>query len=144
MQSAGKRRARALIVSIGVSIAVAACASYERAETANRAQTEMRGLTKSDVLGCMGPPVQKASEGNVEVWSYHSGGELTGSTFATADASGRIVAGTAISNAKVRQCAVNVVFNDGHVSRLNYIGRTGGLFTRGEQCAYAVENCVKR
>jgi hypothetical protein len=34
-------------------------------------------------------------------------------------------------------------FAAGAVSAVNYQGPTGGLITAGEQCAYAVEPCVK-
>jgi hypothetical protein len=32
----------------------------------------------------------------------------------------------------------------GRVDRINYVGPTGGLFTRGEQCAFAIDNCVQK
>jgi hypothetical protein len=31
---------------------------------------------------------------------------------------------------------------EGRVSRVNYVGPTGGLLTGGEQCAFAVQNCT--
>jgi hypothetical protein len=37
---------------------------------------------------------------------------------------------------------VNVVMTDGRVSNVNYVGDTGGPITQGEQCAFAVRNCV--
>ncbi len=36
------------------------------------------------------------------------------------------------------------VFAGGNVSTVNYQGPTGGLITAGEQCAYAIEVCLKR
>jgi len=36
-----------------------------------------------------------------------------------------------------------MVFAGGAVSAVNYQGPTGGLITAGEQCAYAVDACVK-
>jgi hypothetical protein len=36
-----------------------------------------------------------------------------------------------------------VVMSGGAVSAVNYQGPTGGLITAGEQCAYAVDACVK-
>jgi hypothetical protein len=49
--------------------------------------------------------------------------------------------GTAVSSN--RFCNVNIVFAGGQVSAVNYTGPTGGLLTAGEQCAYAVNACVK-
>ncbi len=39
-------------------------------------------------------------------------------------------------------CIVDVLFNDGRVSKVNYSGPTGGVLTGGEQCAYVVQNCA--
>ena len=64
----------ALIIS--VAFGVAAC-SIQRAQVAGTAQHEMLGLTKEQVLACMGPPVNKASVGATEVWSYASGNDRT-------------------------------------------------------------------
>ena len=49
--------------------------------------------------------------------------------------------GTAVSSN--RFCNVNIVMTAGLVSAVNYTGPTGGLLTAGEQCAFAVNACVK-
>lgn len=116
-----------------------ACA-VQRAQLASDAQTEMIGLSKEQVLACMGPPANKATEGTTEVWSYASGnGQTTVSTFGTA---GRGYA-TGFGVAEQRFCTINVTMTGGRVSRLNYVGPTGGLLTAGEQCAFALQNCVQ-
>jgi hypothetical protein len=136
-------------------VAVAAC-SIQRAEIATEAKNKMVGLTKEQVLACMGPPAARAAEGATEVWSYSSGNDrrmttalgqshttasLYGSPgYATGSAS-TLSSGLAVSSR--RYCTVNVVMSEGRVSRVNYSGPTGGLLTRGEQCAFAVENCVQ-
>ena len=117
----------------------------------------MVGLSKEQVLGCMGPPANKAAEGQTEVWSYASGNGYS-STIASADVSttaqsslvgNQVYAsanstglGTAISTR--RYCTVSVVLRAGLVSAVNYQGPTGGLLTSGEQCAFAVDACVKK
>jgi hypothetical protein len=50
--------------------------------------------------------------------------------------------GTATSRS--RFCTVSVVMNGNVVSAVNYAGPTGGLLSRGEQCAYAVEACLPK
>jgi hypothetical protein len=104
----------------------------------------------------MGPPVQKAAEGATEVWSYASGNGQT-NTFgsetvvASANANGGpgYASGTAIGNGfsssttSKRFCTVNVTMSAGRVSRINYVGPTGGVLTQGEQCAFAIQNCVQ-
>jgi outer membrane protein assembly factor BamE (lipoprotein component of BamABCDE complex) len=111
--------------------------AYQRAHIAGEAQNQMIGLTKEQVLACMGPPLNRASEGATEVWSYNSTNGYT----AVASNGGR---GWATATASQRFCTVNVTMTDGRVSRLNYLGPTGGMLTQGEQCAFAVQNCVQQ
>jgi hypothetical protein len=39
-------------------------------------------------------------------------------------------------------CVVTFVLKDGAVETINYSGRTGRHSQNGEQCAYAVTNCL--
>jgi outer membrane protein assembly factor BamE (lipoprotein component of BamABCDE complex) len=91
------------VVAVVIATCVADCAT-QRAQIANYAQNKMVGLTKEQVLACMGSPASKATEGATEVWSYPSG-----------------------------NCTVNVTMMDGRVSRMNYVGPTGGLLSQNEQ-----------
>jgi hypothetical protein len=145
-----------LVLVAGV---VSGCA-VQRAVVARGAQEKMVGLSREQVLACMGPPASKATEGSTEVWSYSSGNDhvtaigtgyaQTDGTF-TSERRGGTFSGTGSStttslntvNATRRSCTVNVVLNEGMVSRLNYSGPTGGILTAGEQCAFAVENCAR-
>jgi len=122
------------------------CASsrFGRAEVATQAKAQMIGMSREQVLACMGAPPQHAAVGQTEVWSYPSGGDTI--TFSTAsgsvDASGNASAFGASQSAH-RYCIVNVVMTAGKVSAVNYTGRTGGWASHGEQCAFAVQNCVE-
>ena len=145
-----------IIVVVCAGAAVAGCA-IKRAQIAQDARAQMVGLSKEQILGCMGPPGNKAAEGQTEVWSYASGNGYT-STIATADVSttgqasrvGNQVYGSANSTgfgtatSTRRFCTVNVVMAGGTVNAVNYQGPTGGLLTAGEQCAFAVDSCVKK
>jgi outer membrane protein assembly factor BamE (lipoprotein component of BamABCDE complex) len=115
---------------------LSACA-LQRAQVANEAQQRMVGKTKEQVFACMGAPVNKAVEGSTEVWSYASGDGHT----ETDVSGGRFWAsGTSTQ----RYCKINVTMTSGQVVRMNYIGPTGGLITPGEQCAYALQNCMQQ
>ena len=103
---------------------------------AQDARVQMVGLSKEQVLVCMGPPASKAAEGQTEVWAYNSG---DGTTIA----SGSVSYGNFSGVSSRRFCQINVVMSGGAVSAVNYQGPTGGLITAGEQCAYAVNACVK-
>jgi hypothetical protein len=122
------------LVVLAVSVAVGGCA-FQRAEVAQDARSQMVGMSKERVLGCMGPPVSKAAEGSTEVWGYDSGNGMQ-----VASISGDRYSATAVSSK--RFCKINIVFAAGQVSSVNYSGPTGGILTAGEQCAYAVDACV--
>jgi len=145
-----------IILAVICASMLSGCA-FQRAQVAQDARAQMVGLSKEQVLGCMGPPGNKAAEGQTEVWSYASGNGYN-STFATADVNttgqasrnGNQVYGSANSTgfgtaiSTRRFCQVNVVMTNGLVSAVNYQGPTGGLLTSGEQCAFAVDACVKK
>jgi hypothetical protein len=110
---------------VALCAALGGCA-FQRAEVAQTAQASMIGMPKEQVLSCMGPPANKATEGKTEVWAYS-----TNPTINLDRGSG-----------STRYCTINITMNGGVVSAVNYQGPTGGLLTQGEQCAYAVKACV--
>jgi hypothetical protein len=128
--------------SLGTIIAsglLAGCA-LERAQIAEDARSQMLGMSKETVLACMGPPNSRMAEGSTEVWAYQSGnGHVDMSVHA--HGVGHMATGSGV--ATNRFCSVQVVMQGGRVARLNYAGPTGGLLTPGEQCAFAVRNCVR-
>jgi hypothetical protein len=148
--SGGKVMINLKILAVGLAAACLAGCAVQRAVVANDAQEKMVGLTKEQVLACMGPPATKAAEGGTEVWSCNSGNDRT-----TVNTFGRSTTNVSISGgsgnvstlssgvgiASRRYCNVSVVMADGQVNRVNYSGPTGGLLTGGEQCAFAVQNC---
>jgi outer membrane protein assembly factor BamE (lipoprotein component of BamABCDE complex) len=71
-----------IVVVLGTTLA--GCA-IQRAQVAQDARAQMVGMSKEQVLTCMGPPGTKAAEGATEVWSYASGDGHT-QTFGTATA----------------------------------------------------------
>jgi hypothetical protein len=64
------------IVALGAAVLVAGCA-IQRAQEAQDARAQMVGMSKEQVLACMGAPVNKAAEGMTEVWAYNSGNGMT-------------------------------------------------------------------
>jgi len=140
-----RRRTNRLLTVSALSLAVLTVSGCEiqRANEASDAQSRMVGMTKEQILGCMGPPANTALVGTTEVWTYNSGNGRT-DTAGTASAWGNYgwASGFGFSTTEARFCKVNVVMNFSRVSRINYTGPTGGLLTKGEQCAYAIENCA--
>ena len=145
------------IITMACCATVLSGCAIQRAQVAQDARAQMVGLFKEQVLGCMGPPANKAAEGQTEVWSYASGNGYSATVASTdvnttgqASRIGNEVYGSATSTgfgtavSTRRYCTVNVVMKNGLVAAVNYQGPTGGLLTSGEQCAFAADACVKK
>ena len=132
-----------VVLTLGLAGLMTSACTIQRAQEASDAQTKMIGMSKEQVLTCMGAPANSATAGSTEVWTYNSGNGRT-DTFGAANAWGGRgwASGFGSSITTSRYCKVDVVMNADHVSRVNYSGPTGGLLTRGEQCAFAVDNCL--
>lgn len=163
----GHQRRAALVTTTGdcmqkilttmalISLVFLSGCALERAQEAANAKQSMVGMSKEDVLTCMGSPEAKEHEGRTDVWSYSSGGgsDSVGSAFGqsqfSANRFGNTVTGSGTSTGigfgrtRARYCTVHVVFKNDVVAAVNYAGRTGGLLDQGEQCAYALQNCVR-
>jgi len=112
--------------------------AIQRAQIATKAQTSMIGISKQQVLQCMGVASGIQREGNIESWKYYSGGDYHGSvnTYSYSQFT------TGSANFQKRSCEINITFLHDSVTNVMYSGRTGGILSQGEQCAYAVSNCV--
>jgi hypothetical protein len=129
-------------VPLGIGLLLIGACALQRAQEASKAQATLLGMSKEQVLTCMGSPRNSAAVGSTEVWSYFSGDGRT-DTFGVVNTWGSQgwLSGFGSATTASRYCKVDVVMVDGRVTHLNYSGPTGGLLSKGEQCAYAVENC---
>ena len=114
--------------------------SIIRAQTAADAQTEMVGMSRQQILRCMGPANRSAAAGASEIWSYDTGNGRINS-LASVTRTGTSATGQTVRSG--RHCTVIVEMRNGRVEQLKYLGATGGLLTRDEQCASAVKNCIR-
>jgi outer membrane protein assembly factor BamE (lipoprotein component of BamABCDE complex) len=116
--------------------------SFRRDDDAARAKTRMIGMSKEEVLACMGIPKKKASEGATEVWSYLSTddyGVRTQDSFKVTS-----YYSTKPSTYEKRFCTENVVIRDGVVRAVHYLDPTGTTILNDyDQCGYAVAACVE-
>jgi hypothetical protein len=135
-----------LLRRLGMLLLLAGCAqvsAYQGGVVAAQARSEMVGLSREQVLSCMGPPQQQtAGEGSIEVWSYFSGGETQVRSGGSSTYLGSIVSGWSSSTQTERYCIVDVVMTQGRVSRVNYRGPTGTWYSGDSQCSYQVRNCL--
>ena len=125
--------------SLATVLAVSGCA-VQRANTANRARSDMVGMSKVDLLSCAGVPVRQAQAEGLEFLTYAGGGDNLNAGVVTSTSQNTAIG---IGKSAHKYCEATIVLKDGFVQRVNYQGRTGGLLTQGEQCAFIVENCVR-
>jgi len=121
---------------------LSACGHLRRDDMAAAAKTRMIGLSREDVLACMGPPKKKATEGTTDVWQYFSTDAQSSQDWGTFKPKGYSY-GLARGSYTKNNCTVNVVMKDGFVKAVNYLGPSGTLLiTTQDQCGYAVAACV--
>jgi len=87
---------------------------------------------------CAGVPVRTKQIEDMEFLTYFSGGDSCG-YFAGGTSSSAAVGTVSMSR---RYCEVTFILRNGVIESLNYIGRTGGKLTKGEQCAFVLQNCI--
>jgi outer membrane protein assembly factor BamE (lipoprotein component of BamABCDE complex) len=132
------------------ALTLLASCSFQPVQEATDAEVQMVGMTKQQVFTCMGVPAQKAQEGSTEIWTYPSGdGQTATFTDASVQAQaygkgGAYGTGSAYGVTARRFCTINIAFQYARVSQVNYVGPTGELVTQGEQCAFAVKNCLQQ
>ncbi len=121
---------------------LAGCAhtQFGRADFAKRAQLELVGKSKQDILMCAGVPLRSHKAQDMEFMTYYSGGD---SAAYVTGGSGTSAPGSTVSTKK-KYCEVTFVLRGDVVEKLSYSGRTGGLITKGEQCAFVLENCLPK
>jgi hypothetical protein len=115
--------------------------AIQRAEIASRAQTELIGMSKKDLFLCAGVPQRQERIEDLEFLTFAGGGDSVGSVVATSTSPNTAVA---IGKSKHRYCEATFVLKNGIIQKVSYHGRTGGLISKGEQCAFIVENSVKK
>ena len=119
--------------------------SIERAQLAERAKSEMVGLSKTDILTCMGRPDSRSGSEDFEEWVYsHSDSPGIGNTHGRLDEETTTGGGGTTTTARGRYCIVHIRFRRDTVSSVRYSGQTGGIFTRDEQCAFLVSGCLRQ
>lgn len=110
---------------------------FHRARVAHEAESKLLGLSEEELLQCAGAPAQEKRSGSLSFLTYHGGGDGV-----AVGEFGRSQLGVVAY--KHRYCDATFTLRNGRVADLHYRGRTGGLLTKGEQCAFIVEDCVAR
>lgn len=108
-----------------IVLLLSACA-FQRTDMAYRAKSELIGMSREDLVMCAGVPIKQEKIDDVEFLTYSGGGEND------------------VARILDYYCEATFTLKDGIVKKITYHGRTGGLLTKDEQCAFIIENCLKR
>ncbi|MGD0186359.1 MAG: hypothetical protein ABSC25_14075 [Roseiarcus sp.] len=130
---------RALTISRALPLLLALTACDVSQPTVDQiAQQSMIGLSKKKIRVCMGAPAKRVVIGSTEIWTYSSGYLWTeGPAWAVGLNLGAPPFGPR------GPCNVEVIMTNSRVSQVTYSAAGGGYLPLGQQCIFAVENCVK-
>jgi len=122
--------------------ALAACSGAALQKSADRAQTEMVGLSREDLLRCAGRPSRRSTDGDTEFWTYvrQSGGD----SYSQIEQGGPQQFPRTPSNYAL-SCEATFRFEQGKVAGVSYRGASGGaIINRQQVCGQIVEYCLRR
>jgi hypothetical protein len=128
---------KSALTILGAAMVFATAAYAGPPESDQIAQQRMIGLSRKHVRACMGAPDRRARIGSTDIWTYQSGSAEVDGLFLSPG-----VNGTASWFAHDPRCAVIVIMTNAAVSQIAYSAPDGGLLPLGEQCSFAVGNCV--
>src|SRR5438552_2789442 len=100
---------------LGLVVALSGCAANQRADLARRAQIDLVGYTKAQILACAGAPVRSDRSEDIEVITYFGGGDSTGAAVGVSPSS----VGVGVVGTKRRYCEVTFVLRGGIVEKVN-------------------------
>ena len=111
-----------VVLAILTALLLSSC-KFQRVETANLAKTQLVGMTKEQILSCMGGPAAINKAGGTEVWTYGSGGGSvgvgTGTTHTTGTATSFTSTSSAFFSSQRRYCKVDIVLRNARVQNVN-------------------------
>jgi hypothetical protein len=103
------------------------------------AQQSMIGLSKRDILACLGQPAQRVPTGQAtEIWTY-VGGQMRG--YGPQWAIGLNT--NLFPFTPAGSCDVVLVMTNAQVSEVGYTAVDGSRFPLGQECIFPIERCVK-
>jgi hypothetical protein len=135
-----------------LSLALVTCS--KPAPNVTTARNSMVGMSAEQIASCMGRPGTALTQDNTTVWSYD--------TFSGAGAPPILVDPTSLSSQNAPQsggplsgsfasamgpppraaCTVTVIFNQGQVDDLNFLGPNGTQLSQSDECGQLVQQCI--
>ena len=136
------------------ALASASLLACQIESVATKAQSQMLGLKRDQVMACMGPPRATYEEGSTEIWEYYTESapkttyyETTESLKDSKDEDDDKDRKSTRTRKEVYttqlNCKIHVVYVGDRVTRVNYTGNTDrGGFYKDDECSRVVRNCV--
>ena len=139
------------VVSL-LSLALVTCSKPALNVTA--ARNSMVGMNTEQITSCMGRPGTALTQDNTTVWSYDTFGgtggppilvDPTSLSSQNAPQSGGPLSGSfasAMGPPPRASCTVTVIFNQGQVDGLNFLGPNGAQLSQSDECGQLVQQCI--
>jgi hypothetical protein len=136
--NSGGQQLRKSVAAVGLVIMLA-LSGCQPLEVDQVAQQSMIGLSKRDILACMGQPAQRVSSGQAtEIWTY-TGGQMRG--YGPQWAIGLNT--NLFPFTPGGSCDVVLIMTNARVSQVGYTAVDGSGLPLGRECVFSVESCVK-
>ena len=123
-----------------VALAALAGCAIRNPEVDQLAQRWMIGLSKKHILACMGEPARRRIIGSTQIWTYPVGATIVEGGLLAPGVNGMA---SGLGGDKDAFCKVNIVMTNAKVSQVYYSAPNGRPLMLGEQCEFAVENCIR-
>jgi hypothetical protein len=142
------------VVSL-LGLALIACSSQPLPNIAT-ARSTMSGMNPGQITACMGRPGTVLTQNSTTVWSYNT---LNGSSNAPPiltdpvslsapnaplsagpQSSGSFAA--AMASPPRAACTVTIIFNNGQVDGVNFLGPNGAQLSQSDGCGQMVQQCI--
>lgn len=125
--------------SVGILLLVAAAlagCSVQRSNHAQRAQTDLVGLSKAQLFRCAGLPDRQERVGDDEFLAYDN--DLLTSGGITIP-----IIGGGVNFFDSKYCHATVVMRQGRLQALHYAGNASSPLAELDQCGYIIDTCIE-
>jgi hypothetical protein len=126
---------RAVGTLVVVALAVSGCA-VERSNHADRARTDLIGLSKAELFRCAGLPDDTQKVGDEEFLTYRN--DLLTSGGVTIP-----IIGGGINFFDSKYCHATFVVRNGRAEALHFAGNASSPMAELDQCGYIVDTCIE-
>ncbi|MBV8169403.1 MAG: hypothetical protein JO021_21590 [Alphaproteobacteria bacterium] len=126
---------RAVGTLVVAALAVSGCA-VERSNHADRARTDLVGISKAELFSCAGLPDDTQKVGDDEFVTYRN--DLLTSGGITMP-----IIGGGVNFFDSKYCHATFVIRNGRAQALHYAGNASSLGAELDQCGYIIDTCIE-